>query len=142
MYEYVKVEDFTKNGKCSDCGKCCSNMLPLSVEEIKRIKAYVKRQGIKEQRHNFVSGFDMTCPFRDEANRKCTIYDIRPEICRQFKCNNTIEDIKKNKMTLHKKYDVVLMRNEFFGNKEDLTFAILGAEMTRRALRGEYHSGR
>ena len=69
MIDEIMVRDFTANGKCSNCGKCCSNCLPLSEAEIKRIKAYIKRHGIKEQRHNFASGVDMTCPFRDERNK-------------------------------------------------------------------------
>lgn len=116
------VKDYTDNGKCSNCGQCCSNALPLSENEIRRIKVYIKEKGIKEQRHNGMVGTDMTCPFRDEANHKCLIYDIRPEICRQFMCNHTKEDIMKWKSDLHKKFSVVFMRNEFFGNTEDIDF--------------------
>lgn len=114
-----QVKDFTCNGECSNCGQCCSNLLPLSSEEVKRIKKYIKSHNIKEQRHNAMVGVDMTCPFRDEANRKCLIYQIRPAICRQFMCNHTKEDIQKAKMDFHKVNNVVFMRNEFFGSKED-----------------------
>ena len=72
---------------------------------------------------------DMTCPFRDEKNKKCLIYEIRPEICRVFQCNQERDAIKANKMRLHGVNNVVLMRNEFFGNTEDLEYvlrAILG----------------
>ena len=37
---------------------------------------------------------DYTCPFRDEKNKKCMIYDVRPIICKLFgvtkgmKCKN------------------------------------------------------
>ena len=106
----IEVKDFTVNGKCSNCGQCCSNCLPLSEAEIKKIKAYVKQHKIKEQRHNVAVGVDMTCPFRDEANRKCLIYEIRPAICREFVCNHT--QINR----------VVFMRAEFFGNREDVDF--------------------
>jgi hypothetical protein len=30
--------DNTVNGKCSRCGECCSNLLPLSEKEISDIK--------------------------------------------------------------------------------------------------------
>ena len=115
-----EVTNFTDNGKCSSCGQCCSNCLPLSDSEVKQIKAYIKKHNIKEQRHNFMVGTDMTCPFRDEANKKCLIYEIRPEICRQFMCNHTKDDILKWKIDFHKKFNVVFMRNEFFGNSEDI----------------------
>ena len=29
------MTNFTKNGKCSKCGSCCSNFLPLTQSEIK-----------------------------------------------------------------------------------------------------------
>lgn len=115
-----EVIDKTLNGKCSNCGECCSDLLPLSDEEVIKIKKYIKKHHIKEQRHNFLQGVDLTCPFRDEANRKCLIYDIRPAICKQFMCNHTQEDIKKSKVDFHKQNRVVFMRNEFFNNSEDI----------------------
>ena len=111
-----EVIDKTLNGKCSNCGECCSDLLPLSDEEVIKIKKYIKKHHIKEQRHNFLQGVDLTCPFRDEANKKCLIYDIRPAICKQFMCNHTQEDIKKSKVSFHKQNKVVFMRNEFFNN--------------------------
>ena len=120
----TNVTDFTINGKCSQCGQCCSNLLPLSDKEIARIKAYIKKHGIKEQRHNALMTVDMTCPFRDERNKKCLIYAIRPEICRVFQCNQERDVIVANKMRMHGVNNVVLMRNEFFGNTEDLDFVI------------------
>lgn len=119
-----RIIDFTENGKCSNCGSCCSTMLPLSNEEVKRIKSYIKQHKIKEQRHNVMVGVDMTCPFRDERNRKCLIYPVRPAICRQFMCNHTKEDIMKAKFDFHKINRVVFMRAEFFGNKEDVNFFV------------------
>ena len=67
-------------------------------------------------------GVDMTCPFRDERNKKCLIYEIRPAICREFMCNHSHDDIMKAKLDIHKINRVVFMRTEFFGNKEDSEF--------------------
>ena len=116
----IDVKNYTVHGKCSNCGECCSNMLPLSDGEVKAIKNYIKKHNIKEQRHNYMSGVDMTCPFRDELNKKCLIYNVRPQICRQFQCNQRNEDITKRKIAFHNINKVVFMRNEFFGNPEDL----------------------
>ena len=126
-----KLTNYTVNNQCSNCGECCSNTLPLSEGEVKTIKNYIKRHNIKEQRHNYMVGVDMTCPFRDEANRKCLIYNVRPQICRQFQCNHKKEDIMKSKMDLHKINRVVFMRNEFFGNPEDVKWfsSVLKMEM-------------
>lgn len=115
----VFVTDCTCNGKCSNCGYCCSGMLPLSAKELKTIKAYVKKHSIKEQRHNAASGTDLTCPFRDERNRKCLIYEVRPAICRAFNCNQSLPEMERNKARFNAIYDTVFMRAEFFGNTED-----------------------
>lgn len=34
------VKDFTVCGKCSGCGSCCSDLLPVTDAEIKRILKY------------------------------------------------------------------------------------------------------
>lgn len=89
------VYDYTENGACRGCGSCCSNLLPLSVDEIKRIRRYVKRHSINAQKHLIplaAAAFDLTCPFLDmsRAEDKCTIYTVRPEICRSFVCSNIL----------------------------------------------------
>lgn len=115
----IEITDFTVGGKCSNCGCCCSDILPLSSEEVELIRKYIKRNDIKEQRHNFLNGYDLTCPFRDEAKRKCLIYEVRPAICRQFMCNHTEHEIMKAKFNLQKINKIVFMRSEFFNSSED-----------------------
>lgn len=112
------ITDFTIDGQCTSCGACCSGVLPLSRMEIARIKHYLTRYPVKEQRRNGLVGVDMTCPFRDERERKCLIYPVRPDICAEFMCNYTPEDIKRAKMDFHKERAAVFMREEFFGNHE------------------------
>lgn len=111
------IYDFTVDGKCSSCGACCSNVLPLSGKEIKEIKRYVKKHRIKEQKHIAPvknNTLDLTCPFRDDINRKCLIYDIRPGICRDFQCDKTPKGIQTSKELYHKRYKIVDLREEFF----------------------------
>lgn len=118
-----KTTDFTVDGKCSGCGACCSNILPLSTEEVNRIAKYIQKHGIKEQKKTYASpdAMDMTCPFRDDVSRKCTIYEVRPAICRVYKCDDDaagrkhpqIRQIQKNTT------GIVLMRGTFFGNEHD-----------------------
>lgn len=118
----MNITNFTVHEKCSSCGNCCSDVLPMSKREVERIKAYVKEHDIAEQRHNFpVSGcVDMTCPFRDDVNRVCLVYEVRPAICRQFQCDHKPKDIAASKAAFHEKYNVVFMRHTFFGNEEDI----------------------
>ena len=85
--------NLTCSGKCTQCGECCSNLLPMSDEEVKEIKQYIKANGIKEHSHIVAPlatlTIDMTCPFLDDSKscEKCTIYEVRPRICRDFICD-------------------------------------------------------
>lgn len=109
------VYDFTKDGKCIGCGACCSNLLPLSAKEIKTIRHYIKKKHIKEQKCRFPIAteiLDMTCPFRSEIEQKCLIYEIRPEICRDFKCDKYSG--KASNKLMNGNYNVVDMRDTFY----------------------------
>lgn len=84
------IKDYTKNGKCSNCGGCCNDIIPLTNSDINRIKHYIKKNNIKPKIHNLleINTIDTVCPFRDESNLKCAIYDVRPVVCRYFSCHN------------------------------------------------------
>ena len=85
--------NLTCKGECTQCGKCCSNLLPMTDEEVKEIKRYIKANGIKEHSHIAAPlatlTIDMTCPFLDDSKscEKCAIYEVRPKICRDFICD-------------------------------------------------------
>lgn len=117
------VKAFTKDGKCSNCGNCCANFLPVSDVEIERIRWYVKKHDIKEQIRRFptaVPMVDMMCPFRDDIGKKCTIYEVRPAICRDFQCDKQEHELKLNKALYHGKYGVADMRYVFYGRENGL----------------------
>lgn len=86
------VFDKTDNGTCTQCGACCSNILPMTDDEVRTIKRYVKKNRIKEFKHatNVMSNptLDLTCPFLndDKQEEKCMIYEVRPRVCREFIC--------------------------------------------------------
>lgn len=110
------VYDFTDDGKCTQCGACCSRYLPMTQKEADVIHRFVKKHDIKEFKHLFpVSNdtFDMTCPFMDDSKQKekCRIYSVRPEICKQFICSK-----EKKPFNGHwQQYSIVDVRSEFFG---------------------------
>lgn len=110
--------NLTCNGKCTGCGNCCSNLLPMTDKEIRIIKKYIKRNGIKECKHILplaTPTIDMTCPFLDDNRycEKCMIYEVRPRICRNFICD------PKQRLKLDLKWGLkcktVNVREEFFG---------------------------
>lgn len=114
--------DFTVNGECSQCGQCCSDLLPVSSKEIKEIRRYVKKHCIKECTHRppvTETTFDLTCPFRDDKKKICTIYAVRPAICRDFRCDKPRRKIELNKQMYHGRYAPISMRETFFGEERN-----------------------
>ena len=71
------IYNFCKDGKCIQCGNCCSNLLPMSQKEIDVIHRYIRKKHIKECRHIAPEtvAYDMTCPFLDTGKscEKCRI---------------------------------------------------------------------
>lgn len=113
-----RTVDNTIDNKCSCCGECCSNCLPVSDKEIIRIKKYIKENNIKAQIHinpllKNRTTYDMVCPFRDNANKKCLIYEVRPKVCKIFLCNKNVFKMAE-KMGIKEKYCNIDMRNTFY----------------------------
>lgn len=123
MYEYIEqlndgTFDLTDNGKCTGCGECCSNLLPMTNEEITTIRKYIKKHNIKENKHIFPLAnhlIDMTCPFLDDSKKcdKCKIYEVRPKICRDFSCRPS--DRPPIDIAWGMKCRLVNVREEFYG---------------------------
>jgi Fe-S-cluster containining protein len=113
------------NGKCSNCGECCTDMLPVSERELQRIRQYAAKRKLSEHhsaptlviQKSFV---DLSCPFRNPMTRRCDIYDVRPEICRAFVCTKSEEQAiaDRDRITLDKR--VLSMRWEVFQNPTTL----------------------
>ena len=117
----LTYENHCVDGRCSDCGECCSDLLPLTVEEVRRLKAYAQKHGLKEhtQAPFFDPGaIDLTCPFRNQIEGKCDVYEVRPKICRSFICSKSREQARHDRDLLHQKRSVHSLRYEVFGNKK------------------------
>jgi Fe-S-cluster containining protein len=87
------VTDYTKNGKCSRCGACCTGLANVSKKEIKRITNFLNKNkdiisiSNEKVRETYKTGIINTrCIYFHE--NKCMIYEVRPNICRTFICNN------------------------------------------------------
>ena len=110
--------DLTDNGKCTQCGQCCSNILPMTEDEISVIRRYIKKHHINGHKHILPLAkqtLDMTCPFLDDSkpNEKCDIYEVRPRICRDFICDP--EQRPPIDIKYASKCRNVFVREEFFG---------------------------
>ena len=113
------------DGKCSNCGECCADLLPVSDEELARIKAYVKKHHIQEQ--NIKPFFDpqavnLTCPLRNDKEKRCEVYPVRPLICREFICSKSLQQAKHDRDLVHASRTPRSMRWEIFGNPEVIRF--------------------
>ena len=117
------VIDRTDAGKCSNCGKCCTDLIPISDGELERIVRYAKEHHLEEHRQAPFwqpNAVDMTCPFRNQKTGKCDIYPVRPEICRSFICSMGHDNAIAVRDKLHEKYPPRSLRWEAFGNPEQL----------------------
>ena len=64
----------------------------MTDKEIEVIRRCIKKNHIKECKHTIPLAnpvIDMTCPFlnTDKKTENCTIYSVRPAICRCFICS-------------------------------------------------------
>ena len=114
------VTDFTRGGKCSQCGGCCTNQLQLTSQEIKQIRNYVKKHRIKPHVINLPTVdpcMDVTCPFlnTDKKTERCNIYPVRPYICQVFTCSQKdMSEYVKDPKLMNRQYTTIDMRKTFF----------------------------
>lgn len=117
------MQDMTDNGICTECGNCCGRLIPLSWEEKRIIHKYIKRNGIKRQNSelNFLAQqkFKMDCPFlMDTKTHRCAIYEVRPAICRTFKCDfqkHLRDEAEKMEKLANMDLEITDMVEEFYG---------------------------
>ena len=84
---------------CSQCpGYCCTyEVIPVTKRDLRRLarrfditveqaeRRFTKKEGKgRAMRHRKDHIFDSTCMFFDQENRRCSIYEDRPQICRTF----------------------------------------------------------
>lgn len=130
----MNITNYTCNGKCSNCGSCCGDILHLSKSEIKRIDEYLKQHKIKPTHRCLLVEYDNTCPFRDNKNKVCKIYEVRPDICRVFKCDKTPKEVYINRELNNKGKLPRSMRNLFFNDSKGAIwiYKILGSQIFDR----------
>ena len=92
-----------KCGNCSRCGECCTSLIPITRKEEKRIRNHIKDKNIEPEFFQNDKSINLKCCFYDIEKKKCKIYEVRPSICRSFKCNRKIKDLEKEKMENHKR---------------------------------------
>lgn len=143
----ANCNNYCKNGKCSNCGNCCTELIPLTKTEVRLIKAYIKEKNIKPFSDILFStngqySVNLMCPFRNFDTNRCMIYEVRPKICRKFKCDQSNETIEKNKQLCHLRATYNMLENKnseltnlystrelIYGDKSDTVMLLLGNVM-------------
>lgn len=125
-----------KNEKCSKCGECCTPFLPMTKNEVKMVRDYLKNHSkIKEKALEnpiFKDGkIIIRCCFYDANKKECMIYPVRPLICQMYKCNQSKLKIEKNKdfVIAHSFYNTDIntiddFRSLLFGDYRMLVLAV------------------
>lgn len=66
---------------CRNCGECCG-MVPVNLQEKDRISKYLKdNPEIRKNINKNIDEFDINCKFRNDKDKRCMIYPVRPTIC-------------------------------------------------------------
>lgn len=100
------ARDYTCNGKCFKCGNCCIPWCPITQKEYETIKEYIKKNNIKAQSLKEGNNYYMDCCFHDRKNHKCNIYEVRPEVCKNFICSSSFEKVDKDRRYYDKRAEI------------------------------------
>ena len=115
------------NPNCISCNDCCSLATVITKKEYNRIKKYLTtdvngialyKQGkelIKRYRKDGIIYFK--CPLSLEYSKKCGIYKIRPQICRDFHCKSELNKVKQRPKYGEHEYTIF----DLFDNKKNKT---------------------
>lgn len=78
-----------KHSKCINCGSCCGPV-PIGKKEATKIQKFVDKN-----KPSFNKTIDsLSCKFR--VNGKCSIYPVRPTLCKLFGVTQGMECINGN----------------------------------------------
>lgn len=77
------------------------------MDEYKTIKDYIKVNNIKPQPYRKDDkNIYFDCPFHDCSAKRCTIYPVRPEVCRNFQCYHSEKRIDKDRRYYDDRADI------------------------------------
>lgn len=69
---------------CMGCGGCCGRVLPIDMEDKRRIERYATRHHLEPMAGN-ANDTDIatqSCGWLDPDSKLCRIYPARPKVCR------------------------------------------------------------
>lgn len=107
IVEKLHDEEFERTD-CLTCANCCKTTSPIFLDkDIQRISKHLK---MKEQQFieqylvldtdDFFMLKTAPCPFLDETDNKCFIYEVRPKACKEYPHTNRRKFIQIAKLTI------------------------------------------
>lgn len=119
--------DMTVRGKCSNCGYCCTDLLPVTQKEVDRLREYAQEHNLTEHTQApfyLKDAVDLTCPFLDNIQNRCDVYAVRPKICRSFICSKGESQmtVERDRYTAQPDVSIRSLRKEIFGNPTSVLF--------------------
>ena len=73
--------------KCEQCGKCCEDLfLPLAITVDDDVKKWLEYHGIKTEFKNPLTYIRIPLKCSKLKDGKCSIYENRPQVCRDYNC--------------------------------------------------------
>ena len=67
------------------CYDCCGPVMLSRLEYMRCVKASGRTaEDVKQQMQNNLKQGILTCPLLDNETKKCSVYEVRPAICRLF----------------------------------------------------------
>lgn len=104
---------------CKNCVACCG-IVPVSLPEMVEIQKFLKKMKPKEIKRLKKQKRDpFQCMFVDTEKQRCSIYEVRPNICRQYGY------VKGLACPFHPEYAT----NEYQGEKH-MPIGVLGSTIT------------
>jgi Fe-S-cluster containining protein len=93
-----KLEAIARKHRCVKCGECCNSPQPIGLtqEDVLRISVFLKLdldefkakylETMKSEvmRKEFIYQFLETQPCKFLKDKMCTIYEVRPEVCKYY----------------------------------------------------------
>ena len=109
---YAQQSKIFMKDKCSQCGVCCRLFLVNLTEEEYRsgkYKTQFEEFGLIDDFHKGITYGINIIKQKEEGNciylkaNKCSIYKIRPQVCKEFFCNSKLKKFEKMIEQIEKK---------------------------------------
>ena len=111
--------------KCSRCGESCGLFIPFTKKELEKIKKYVKEHNIQPVNRLTATTFDARCCFYDKDNKKCLIYEVRPWVCKDFKCNRKNWKSKRDQYEKYGDFNGCTEKNTILATFDEMVYGDL-----------------